>query len=286
MTWQPTRIIAQLEAALSTSTAAVRVRTDAGDAFCKAIGAPDEPPMALACDWIGSRLGQLLGVPVPAVAICQTDLPLVLDDLGRCREPGPVFLSQEIEDTETWDGEAKSLATVDNPEVLAGGALLDTWILNHDRHGYLHNGQPRVNTRNLLLQKVKRGRSTTRRLLWLIDHTHCLTRRDGGGFARRIDAIDHVQDHRLFGLFPAAIPQLTPERARPWVDQLRSIDRGAITAIMEAVPHEWEVSAEQRQGLLELLLRRRDFLCDSWLTTMNTACNWQQSILDGDQEDN
>ena len=278
MSWSPTRIDAQLDAALSTSTAAVRVRTDVGEAFCKAMGGPEEPPSALACDWIGSRLGQLLGLPVPPVAICDSTLPLVLSDKGRQSEVGPVFLSQVAENAETWDGTAEALATVDNPEVIAGGVLLDSWILNQDRYGYRSDGQRRVNLRNVLLQPVGRGRR--RRLVWLIDHTHCLTRRDGNSFAARIDTIDHVQDDRIFGLFPAFVPLASAERAQPWIARLRSIADADLDGIISAIPLAWEVSLDQRRSLLHLLARRRDYLCNHWMTAMATACVWQHPLAD------
>jgi len=276
MPWPPTRIEAQLDAALTTSTSAVRVRTDAGEAFCKALGGPDEPPSALACDWIGSRLGQLLGLPVPSVAICHADLPLVLNDAGRTSIPGPAFLSQVVHDAETWDGEATSLGQVENPEVIAGGVLLDTWILNHDRYGYRRDGQRRANVRNVLLQVVGTGRRRRTRLVWLIDHTHCLTRRDGDGFATKIDAIDHAQDDRLLGLFPAFVEFATCAQASPWIERLLSIAEADIRTILTAIPPAWEVETAQRSALLNLLLRRRDYLLDHWLPTMAAACAWAQ----------
>lgn len=274
MPWPPTRIEVQLDAALTTSTAAVRVRTDAGEAICKALGGPDEPPSALACDWIGSRLGQLLGLPVPPVAICQADLPLVLNDTGRTSIPGPAFLSQVVPNAETWDGEAVSLGQVENPEIIAGGVLLDSWILNHDRYGYRRDGQRRANVRNVLLQSVGTGRRQRTRLVWLIDHTHCLTRRDGGGFAARIDAIDQIQDDRLLGLFPAFVGFATAAHAGPWIERLQSIAEAEIRAILTAIPPVWEVEPAQRTALLNLLLRRRNHLLDHWLPAMAAACAW------------
>ena len=282
MSWQPTRIEAQLDAALTTSTAAVLVRTDAGEAICKAPGGPDEPPSALACDWIGSRLGQLLGLPVPPVAICQADLPLVLNDTGRTSIPGPAFLSQVVPDAETWDGDADSLRQVENPEVIAGGVLLDTWILNHDRYGYRRDGQRRSNVRNVLLQTVGRGRRQRKQLVWLIDHTHCLTRRDGGGFAARIDAIDHAQDDRLLGLFSAFVGFATSTHAGLWVERLRSIAEADIRTTLFAVPPAWEVEPAQRTALLSLLLRRRDYLLDHWLPALAAACAWPPILTDPD----
>jgi hypothetical protein len=285
MPWPPTRIEAQLDAALTTSTAAVRVRTDAGEAFCKAVGGPDEPPSALACDWIGSRLGQLLGLPVPAVAMCQADLPLVLSDTGLTSIPGSAFLSQVVPDAETWDGEAASLGQVENPEVIAGGVLLDTWILNHDRYGYRRDGQRRANVRNILLQTVGTVRRRRTRLVWLIDHTHCLTRRDGGGFAAKIDAIDHIQDDRLLGLFPAFVGFATSAHAGPWIERLRSIAEADIRTILTAIPPAWEVESAQRTTLLNLLLRRRDYLLDHWLPAMAAACAWASPPTDNNDHE-
>lgn len=174
---------------------------------------------------------------------------------------------------------------MENPEVLAGGVLLDTWILNHDRYGYRRDGQRRANVRNVLLQTVGRGRRQRKRLVWLIDHTHCLTRRDGGGFAARIDAIDHVQDDRLLGLFPAFVGLVTSTYAGPWIERLRSIAEADIRMILTAIPPAWEVEPAQRTALLNLLLRRRDHLLVLWLPAIAAACAWPPSSTDTDDHE-
>lgn len=140
--WRPTRILEQRGNATTTSTCAVPVHTNAGPAFAKTLGGPDEPPSALACDWIGSRLGQVLGLPIPPVAICDLDLPLVLDDQGRVATLGPAFLSQQV-DAEVWDGSDAQWQGIQNPEALAGVMVLDTWILNVDRYSVKDNGTVR-----------------------------------------------------------------------------------------------------------------------------------------------
>lgn len=78
---------------------------------------------------------------------------------------------------------------------------------------------------------------------------------------------------------------LTCERAKPWITQLGSIAREPIAAIIDAIPSEWEVTLTQRQALLDLLLRRRDHLCDTWLPAMAPACGWQQSMLEPADEE-
>ena len=59
--WRPTFIKRQ-EDALKTGTMAIRVQTDQGSAFLKAMGNP-EGPHVLACDLVGTRLANWFGLP-------------------------------------------------------------------------------------------------------------------------------------------------------------------------------------------------------------------------------
>jgi hypothetical protein len=163
--------------------------------------------------------------------------------------------------------------------------MWDLCSLRLSQWPYRRDGQRRANVRNVLLQTVGRGRRQRKRLVWLIDHTHCLTRREGGGFAARIDAIDHAQDDRLLGLFPAFVGFVTSRHAGPWVERLRSIAEADIRATLSAVPSAWEVEPAQRTALFSLLLRRRDYLLDYWLPALAAACAWPTSLTDPDDHE-
>lgn len=274
--WRPTRILAQRGNATTTSACAVPVRTDAGPAFAKTLGAPEEPPSALACDRVGSRLGQCLGLPIPPVAICQLDLSLVLDEHGHQAVLGPAFLSQEV-NAGAWDASAEQLQGVRNPDALAGVMVLDTWILNVDRYSRKPDGAVRANPRNLLIERKPGRGGRPQRLVWIIDHTHCLTRRDGDSFVARPDAIDNVKDDRVFGLFPAMVPLVTEASTGRWIEAMRSIDDARIRAILAEVPPQWEVTTDQRDALGRLLIGRRDYLIEQWRRLFAPACEWQDA---------
>jgi len=255
------------------------VRTDAGPAFAKTLGGPDEPPSALACDWIGSRLGQILGLPIPSVAICHLDLPLVLNEHGRQALPGPAFLSQQVA-AEVWDESAEQLVGVQNPQALAGVMVLDTWILNVDRYSLKNDGAMRHNPRNLLIERQPGRGGRPQRRVWIIDHTHCLTRRDGGSFVARPDAIDNVKNDKVFGLFPAMVPWVTEASTGRWIEAMRSIDDARIRAILAEVPPQWDVTTDQRDALCRLLTGRRDYLIEHWRRLFAPACGWQDAHTD------
>ena len=283
--WRPTRIKGQNGNATTTSACAVPVETDVGSAFAKTLGGPDEPPRALACDWIGSRLGQLMDLPVPAVAICQLDLPLVLNDKGHQAKQGPAFLSKRVENAEVWDGNEAQLRGLQNPEALAGIMVLDTWILNVDRYSVKEGGAIRRNVRNVLIELRGGTGRRQKRWVWAIDHTHCLTRRDGGAFAVPPDAIDHFKNDNAFGVFPAFKPLITEASTRPWIDKLGSIEDVSIRGILDVVPPQWEVTANELDALHRLITRRRDYLLDHWQSIFAPACGWQARLMDPSPEE-
>ena len=69
MAWEPTTI-RRPDQAFRTATETVRVTTDAGAGFLKALGNRGSPHY-LASDWLGTKLAEWLGLPVFDIAIIE-----------------------------------------------------------------------------------------------------------------------------------------------------------------------------------------------------------------------
>lgn len=126
---------------------------------------------------------------------------------------------------------------------------------------------------------ANRGRQP-QRLAWVIDHTHCLTRRDGGGFAARPDASDNVKNDKVFGLFPGFRPLITEASTQPWITALRAVADDDIRTIVAAVPSHWDVAVDQRDALHRLITVRRDYLIAHWRSLFAPACGWQDGLTE------
>lgn len=59
--WKPQTILRYVES-IPTSTRVVRVETDQGEGFLKALGNP-EGPHVLACELVGTLLAEWMGIP-------------------------------------------------------------------------------------------------------------------------------------------------------------------------------------------------------------------------------
>lgn len=144
--WTPTRVTRFIRS-FGTAVATVRVETDFGDGYLKALGNP-EGPHALACELVGSMLADWLGLTTFDFSVIRlTDEDEIPFAKGGKAEPGPAFISRAAQGF-AWGGEASELKALTNPLEINGLVLLDTWILNYDRHAPDGN---RVNRDNVFL---------------------------------------------------------------------------------------------------------------------------------------
>jgi hypothetical protein len=98
------------------------ILTDIGAAYVKCLGNP-EGPHALACEWIGSRLAETMGLETLDFAL----LKLTDDDVpftGGGEEAGSAFVSR-AEDGFPWSGRASVLQRLCNPGDAAKLVALD-----------------------------------------------------------------------------------------------------------------------------------------------------------------
>ncbi len=252
-TWQPRSIVRYIKS-FASGASTVFVETDQGEGYLKALGNA-AGPHALACEWVGTNLASLLGLPTFQFAqidvLAEDVIPLAT---GKNALPGPAFITR-AEKGGPWGGTIKELRRLANPVSLNRLVLLDTWTLNCDRH----RAEPkRVHVDNVFLSRE--GAPKRRLVLKAMDHTHCFT--SGRALGRELTNIDYVQDDRIYGLFPKFRDFLQEEAMVDAVADMRKIARSEVERIVRTIPDPWEVEGEVRAALVELILRRRDFVAE------------------------
>lgn len=251
--WQP-RTVLRFVQSYGTSTRPVRVATDRGEGFLKALGNP-AGPHALACEWVGSQLARWFGLPTFDFALIEIGKD---DEIpfhgGGVASPGPAFITR-AEAGFAWGGDPDSLKTIANPTGLGRLVVFDTWTLNCDRCPP-DPATRKPNYDNVFLSRD--GAPPDRFLLKAIDHTHCFT--CGRDLNRHLADLANVEDARVYGLFPAFRDLIRrPDLAQAARD-LGTIRKTDVEAMVASVPPEWQVVDSARRAWVELIVRRAAYV--------------------------
>jgi hypothetical protein len=247
----------------------VVVETDQGRGYLKTLG-NRSGPHALACEWVGTNLAELLGVQTFDFSIIEIatddEIPLASGGLAL---PGPAFITR-AEKGISWGGKAIELERLANPEDLGRLVLLDTWTLNCDRYpADLTARKP--NRDNVFLSRA--GAPRGKFVIKAIDHTHCLT--CGRELNVNIARIDAVREERVYGLFPEFRPFLDRQKVTRAIADLAMISRTEVHRIVDSIPSAWQVNAATREALVNFLTDRAIFLSENFVSLL-----WPQGELD------
>lgn len=245
---------------------ALRVQTDQGSAFLKAMGNP-EGPHVLVCDLVGTRLAEWFGLPTfeyGTMSVTSQYGLTFLDD-GEV-EPGPAFVTK-YDPGDVWGGMERQLKQLSNPDDITRLVVFDTWTRNCDRHS--PDGQ-RINRNNVYLSEDAPPGNL---LLRAMDHSHCFT--CGKPLSRRIADIDRVKDEGIYGLFPEFRPWLDRRIVAQTVEKLRSFTKHDARLMTQAIPGEWDVDEPTREALIQFLASRAAFLASS---IMGMLCPGFESV--------
>lgn len=115
MPWQPTTI-RRADKVFATATETVRVTTDAGPGYLKALGNRGGPQY-LAANWLGTQLAAWLGLPTFEFAVIQVTPEDEIILKNGPAQPGPAFITRELSGM-VWSGSTKDLDLLVNPEDL------------------------------------------------------------------------------------------------------------------------------------------------------------------------
>ena len=254
MPWQPTTFL-RFEESRGSSTRAARIVTDAGPAFIKVMGNP-EGPHVLACEWVGSNLAKWLGLPTFDFALMTIDS--AVDEIplfgGGHASSGPAFVTRAMEG-HNWGGGQDELQHLDNPDDITRLVVLDTWILNCDRHAPLAKRRPKRD--NVFLGDAGGGRLR----LVAMDHTHAFT--CGRELTARTASIARVRDPNVYGRFPEFQTWIRKSVVLQTIKRLRQVDDAVVRPFIDGIPSEWGVGVAARSALLELICRRAAYVADN-----------------------
>ncbi|MHB1036395.1 MAG: hypothetical protein ACYC0Y_17395 [Pirellulales bacterium] len=162
-----------------------------------------------------------------------------------------------------------------NPEAVSHLVVFDTWTLNSDRY------PPDLTTRgpnydNVFLEKVgERGKNAFR--LLAIDQGCCFS--GGRDLSPRIASINQIRDLRLYGMFPAFVQRVREDHAKVAIARLGELREDTVGDIIASVPSEWEVNAESRIALKELICQRAAFVAAGILPVLGRVC-WPGQLFD------
>lgn len=240
---------------------ACEITTDAGSAFVKCLGNP-EGPHALACEWLGTRVAELMGIPTldfAVLTLTDEDTPFT----GGREEPGPAFATR-AEDGFPWAGDEATLQNLSNPEDVPKLVVLDTYLRNWDRHS--PNGT-RLNKDNVFLSQARAPEGQF--CLLAMDHSHAISH--GRAIGRDLEHIGVIKDERIYGLFDAFLPFLTKKATRAAVDAVGNITTAQINDLVAELPRAWEVDATAAQFLRTFLTGRRAYLRETFYERLAQA---------------
>jgi hypothetical protein len=274
MPWNPTTI-RRPDKAFKTATDTVRVTTDAGHGYLKALGNHGSPHF-LAADLVGTQLAAWLGLPTFEWAILDVSSQDEIKFVGGGQaQPGPAFITREVSGT-TWGGTEAELNALVNPNDIGKLVLFDTWTRNCDRH------PPDLTTRKVNRNNVFLSNEGLADGLWRLmamDHTHCFN--CGRDLNAHLGDIDLIQDDHLFGLFPEFKSFILRHQngVSDGLAKLKTLDRAWLESVVTGIPVAWQVEESGRRALVSLLLNRAQYVSGTFATTLNEQIRPPDSIL-------
>jgi hypothetical protein len=274
MPWAPTTI-RHPDEAFKTATDTVKVTTDAGPGYLKALGNHGSPHY-LASDLIGTQLASWLGLPTFEWAIVDVtpEDEIVFVNGGRA-QPGPAFITREHSGT-TWGGKKEELNALVNPSDIGKLVLFDTWTRNCDRHPPDLTSR-KVNRNNVFLSSE--GMIDGQFCLVAMDHTHCFN--CGRDLNANLGHIDLIQDDRLFGLFPEFKPFICKyhDGVTNGLSRLAALERSWVESIVAGIPSAWQVDQSGRSALVTMIVNRAQYVSATFTATLNAQIGPAETLL-------
>lgn len=270
--WNPKEIKRISKGSINSSTNPVIVVTDQGGGYFKAMG-NKEGPQVLACEYVGTSLAKLLGIPTFDFCIFRyTGMPEIELCDGVIAELGPGFLSR-AEKGNVWDGTTKQLKQIDNSDDITRLVCVDTWTMNQDRYFPRQDGRSHRHYDNLFFSMAMRKKLT----LKAFDFTHAFT--NGRDVNAKI--VQKVNDRSIYGFFPEFKNFFRKEIVIQVCEQFNVIKQEEVEEIVQQIPYEWEINQETRTAWIKCIVLRAKFLADNLLTLLGLE-NQKTFSFEGD----
>lgn len=247
--WQPSKILNALEAR-KTGSRVLRVETDEGEGFLKAMGV-DNGPHVLACELVGTLLAGWLKLRTLSFALIDVpgDRGFRFAD-GVPVAAGPGFITR-AEEGRVWSGDEGDLDELDNSEDIGRLIVFDTWTMNCDRYRPANGATLRQNRDNVWFSEE--GASKGKFSLKAMDHGCCFTCESELTVPRMQRT---VNDDRLYGLFPVFRPHTTRDALLQVVAEVETVAQSEVESMIDRVPREWEVDLAARREWCDWICRR------------------------------
>ncbi|RBW69957.1 HipA family kinase [Bacillus taeanensis] len=212
---------------------------DDGNEYIVKFFQPDEPKI-LCNEWIGYCFARFLGLPIPPAKIVQIpkDFYEKMPTFSHLKYTPHQFASLYIPNCR--NGHQTSITHIRNTNHLAAIILLDYWIYNTDR-----------TKKNILLKEHKEDTH----YLYIIDHAKAF-----GSTRWSLLDLSHLKQkviksatHSLMASFI-----IDEKDFKEQVKIIQSIPRLMIEEIVSFIPADWELLADEREALIDILVYRRD----------------------------
>jgi hypothetical protein len=251
--WQPGEIKYPIES-FQTSTGVVRVKTDAGIGYLKALG-NSQGPHSLVRELVGTSIAKFLGLKTLEF----TTINVLPDDeillgTGEIAQCGPAFITKEEPTAISGLVEMKKIG---NKNHFAGLIIADTLLLNRDRFPGIVSGKP--NYDNLMFSKS--APENKKYELIAMDFSHCM--HISQSINRTLKQIDSVKNESICGLFPDFKDFINAESIAHFKDKLQDLDESCVNTILEVVPPEWDFNQTTKEIVHDFLVGRAYFLYDN-----------------------
>ncbi len=272
----PTRV-EEVHEVLPTSTEPVKVRTDAGLAYLKH-PANRANPQSLACEWLGTRLAQTLGLTTfDTVQLDYDGVAQIVLDHGLA-EPGRCFVTR-AEKGGTWDETRAGLDGLDRPDDLVRLVVLDTWLRNPDRH-IVRRGQPEPNPSNVFIS-AERGIGMFSCLIAMDFSLLLLPLARGPGVEMPTGT---ERDPEVYGLFPEFVPYLRRASLEKALGVLAATTHDELLEISAEIPDEWGVDSTVRIETASFLVERATFLRTTLVARLEEEHPTQFGIVEREED--
>jgi hypothetical protein len=227
-------------------------------------------PRVLINDWIGTRLAEMIGLPVPATAIVDVDEQLIkrtaelrvqIGPMERMFTPGPSFGSRYL--VSPFEGQVYDyfpeamMRNIRNLQDFAGILAFDKWTCNADG-------------RQAAFWKQRRERKFTASF---IDQGYCF---NAGEWS-----FPDAPLRGVFGRNDVYACVTSWEDFEPWLGRIEAFPASSLWRLLDEIPREWfRGSIEELERLItRLLIRRsrvRELILEFKNSSRNPFPNWRE----------
>src|SRR5262249_55680933 len=233
--WNPTKYRQSIRPVVNSSSLVIRIQTDDGEAFLKAIHSELICPEVLGCEWLGTHLAKRFGLQTFQIS----RIPIRGGDNVRLKKQsrtilakaGPAIVTKSETGKDIWT--TKTIKSeILNPDDVNRLIVFDTWMRNCDRYLGTTGGSRRWdNPRNIFISENPDGTN----VLKVIDHGYILT------CGHPIDpGLRHKEcEQKIYGLFPQFVPMISCRRVNEISKELSTVQTSMWDDLLSEIPHQW-----------------------------------------------